>query len=279
MPRYRTRNVSSDFDALLRYRFRLIAYSTDTPLLLFFDRNELLTQYPELADELEEEIKRMEEENSEKLAHVEELKNQISEDETNANPEVLGTAFTGREKVRENENDDGVGNEVENDELVMSEEVPIDEPIDDFISADEGTTPPTPTEDDAKDSSTSYNNTDDMPMEEDTEEDADADAITNVGTDIESPDTSADKEDLTLSHLAIESLRVLMKNAQDDVKRIVNLAIPVLQPLLNAGDVAWHQMKSLLLRARELYEAYKATNVSPSEGTEVAQTCDDATSA
>ena len=41
-------------------------------------RNELLTQYPELADELEEEIKRMEKENLEKQARIEALESKVS---------------------------------------------------------------------------------------------------------------------------------------------------------------------------------------------------------
>ena len=281
---YRTRNVSSNFGCthcceICNHQSRLLTeYSSHRPRF-FFGRNELLTQYPELADELEEEIKRMEEENSEKQAYVEDLENQISNDETDAIPEVPATAFVrGGEKVGGNENYDSVVNEeVENDELVMSQEVPIDEPMDDFIPAEDGETLPTATEEHVEELPTSDSNPDVTQMEEDI--DADANTTTNAGTNMESPDTTADKEDLTLPHLAIESLRVLVKNAQEDVKRIINLAIPVLQPLLNAGDVAWRQMKSLILRAREVYEAYQATNNSPSEGTEVAEVYDDSTSA
>merc|ERR1712086_890396 len=75
------------------------------------------------------------------------------------------------------------------------------------------------------------------------------DVTNNVGKKTESRELSAEKEDLTLTHIAIESLRVLVKNAQDDVKRIINLAIPVLQPIFDVGDTAWRQIKAIFIRA------------------------------
>jgi Skp family chaperone for outer membrane proteins len=46
--------------------------------ILFPKRNELLTQYPELAEELEEEIRKMEEENAATQAELEQMKHQLS---------------------------------------------------------------------------------------------------------------------------------------------------------------------------------------------------------
>uniref|UniRef100_A0A7S4ER17 Uncharacterized protein n=1 Tax=Pseudo-nitzschia australis TaxID=44445 RepID=A0A7S4ER17_9STRA len=240
------------------------------------EMNELLTQYPELADELEEEIKKMEKENAEKQAMVDELENQTSNDTTRASPEP-GMAFH-REKTQEdNKNDDGMGSEVDNDELFISEEVPVDEPVDNSMTGEEEeATLPDTAANDTEQLPTSMMEFDPAHIEdEDLVETETDDTTTNAGTEIESPDNSTMKEDLTMTTLAIESLRVLLKNTKDDVKRIIALAIPVLQPILNAGDAAWRQVQSLFLRAREAYEAYQATNQSPSEGSEVAETCDD----
>jgi len=235
------------------------------------EMNELLTQYPELADELEEEIQRMEKENMDKQAHLEELENQISNDTANGDGKDPGVAFTRGTKLDGNKDGDSIGDAisdvVENDEMVMTEEAPIDEPVDNSVS-EKDEEPETPTIGDDTEEISDDAQTDDYI------DDASKDETTDVGTDIESTKTSTNKEDLTLTTLAIESLRVLVKNAQDDVKRIINLAIPVLQPLFNVGDAAWQQMKSLFVRAREAYEAYQATSKPASESTEVAEACD-----
>lgn len=215
-----------------------------------------MVNYPELADELEEEIKRMEKENSEKQAYAESLENRIPNDSTDNNQNDPDMAFAPQAKGQGSEND-----EVGDDELFMSNEVPLDEPTVDLSSTDDEEVKPSTTTD-----------SDDTQQDEDID---DLDTTTTAGIDIESRDASAKKEDLTLTHIAIESLRVLVKNAQDDVKRIINLAIPVLQPFFDVGDAAWQQMKTLFVRAREVYEAYQATNMPSNEEAAVAETCDD----
>ncbi len=203
-----------------------------------FDRNELLTQYPELAEELEEEIKKMEDENKQKQADLERLRNEMSnESKTEQTPEP-GAAFVRSGKGRVDE---------------TSESPPVE--------------PDEEVADDNIQSSTIMDLDDNTEYEEEIE---DEDVSSSVET-IESPKT----EDLTLTHLAVESIRVLVKNAQDDVRRIINLAIPVLQPLLNVGDVAWRQMKDLFSKARKAYEAYQATSTPPDETAETLETCDD----
>jgi hypothetical protein len=77
----------------------------------------------------------------------------------------------------------------------------------------------------------------------------------NTSTDIESL-SDTPKEDFTLSYLAIETIRAFVKHAKDDAKRIFALVVPVMQPLLTAGDVAWRQIKALFLKAREAYASY-----------------------
>mmetsp|Transcript_1420 Transcript_1420/g.3264 ORF Transcript_1420/g.3264 Transcript_1420/m.3264 type:complete len:285 (-) Transcript_1420:42-896(-) len=196
------------------------------------EMNELLTQYPELAEELEEEIKRMEKENTEKQADVERLQNEIGNDST-SDP---GTAF-----VRP-----GKSVEEEDDQIIP------DEATGDFKAPDD-----------------SFESSSTMDLDDDTLSEEETDAVETI----ESPT----KEDLTLTHIAVESLRVLIKNAKDDVRRIINLTLPVLQPIFDAGDIAWRQMKDLFVKARKAYEAYQTTSsMTSDEATETAETCDDA---
>ena len=71
-----------------------------------------------------------------------------------------------------------------------------------------------------------------------------------------------------MTHLAIETLRAFVEHAKDDVKRLVGLMIPVVQPLFNAGDVAWRQIKALFMKARDAYYA------EPNEDEEVTEDSD-----
>jgi len=232
------------------------------------EMNELLEQYPELADELEEEIKRMENENSEKQAHVEELEIDRSnkENSTDDHAEDLGMAFVRPVKGGGSEVDDNIGDELEEDDLVINDEVDLNGETDYHPSAD------SEEEDSMEETNLPDISSDNMLLDEGIEQE---DATDSVGKNIETRESSAKKEDLTLTHIAIESLRVLVKNAQDDVQRIINLAIPVLQPIFNAGDAAWRQMKALFVRAHEVYEAYQAVNTPSSERTGESETCDD----
>ena len=240
-----------------------------------------MVQYPELADELEEEIKRMEEENLEKQAKVDELKSEIGGSNNNVEDTVdsssstsgndkndggqeqddtPGMAFTrGKEATN---NDDNNEDKNENDD--------INESIDDDIASEKESTTASATtiidevEENDKLSATITNNAitgdDIIGMYND---DAGKDMESSSDDTLLLSDTAdggKNAEDFTLSHLAIESLRVLVKNASEDVKRVIGLAIPVFQPLLNAGDVAWKQVKSLYAKARKAYDAYQATN-------------------
>ena len=240
-----------------------------------------MVQYPELADELEEEIKRMEEENAEKQAKVDELKSEIGGSNNNVEDTVdsssstsgndkndggqeqddtPGMAFTrGKEATN---NDDNNEDENENDD--------INESIDDDIASEKESTTASATTiiDEVEEndilSATITNNAitgdDIIGMYND---DAGKDMESSSDDTLLLSDTAdggKNAEDFTLSHLAFESLRVLVKNASEDVKRVIGLAIPVFQPLLNAGDVAWKQVKSLYAKARKAYDAYQATN-------------------
>jgi hypothetical protein len=203
------------------------------------NRNELLSEYPELAEELEEEIKKMEAENQAKQAEIDGIQQQQQQQQysqTNDGANVGGgPSFVSKSSstTEEERNIDSEGTvKVENDDLIVGEE--------ELIHAPEN-------ERDGEDSI----------------DDLDTTANTTTTTDIESP-SDAPKEDYTLSHLAIETLRAFVKHAKDDAKRIFELVVPVMQPLLTAGDVAWRQIKALFVRARE---AYSASQDASSENT------------
>jgi len=210
----------------------------------------------------------MENENSEKQAHVEELEIDRSskENSTDDHAEDLGMAFVRPVKGGGSEVDDNIGDELEEDDLVINDEVDLNGETDYHPSAD------SEEEDSMEETNLPDISSDNMLLDEGIEQE---DATDSVGKNIETRESSAKKEDLTLTHIAIESLRVLVKNAQDDVQRIINLAIPVLQPIFNAGDAAWRQMKALFVRAHEVYEAYQAVNTPSSERSGESETCDD----
>ncbi len=54
------------------------------------------------------------------------------------------------------------------------------------------------------------------------------------------------KEDFTMSAMTFEIIRAMVKQVENDVKRIVELIAPVVQPILRAGDVAWRHLKLVL---------------------------------
>ena len=224
-------------------------------------RNELLTQYPELADELEEEIKRMEKENLEKQAYVEALESKVSNhDSADQNAKDPDMAFARPLKDGGIKNDDFVGKEIEGNMSVTSHEVLQYEETNNSLPVDD---------EEVKESST-------IETPERRSLDVDHQDITNdVGKNIESREQPTAKQDLTLTHIAIESFRILVQNAQDDVKRIINLAVPVLQPIFDLGDAAWRQVKALFIRAREVYEAYQAVNTPSDEATNNSETHND----
>jgi len=257
------------------------------------EMNELLTQYPELADELDEEMKRLEEENAEKQAVVEKLENQIgsnnakktvdsgdssSNNSSNSNGDkaVDGTsnmAFTRGKNMNSKDS-----NEEPTDDIVMPGEVPINESVDDDYPS--AIIDDADVQDDSTSSTTSYNNPDtrDNRIEEDPnnntymathdddddDEDDDDDTI-ETGMESLSDETlsatTADKEDFAISHLAADILHAFY-NAKDSVKQNFAVVKVILQPVLDIGDVAWRQIKSLFEKVRKRYK--EATNQSSS---------------
>lgn len=230
-------------------------------------RNELLTQYPELAEELEEEIKKMEAENAAKQAELDEMQQRLSH--TNRQPPSEGPAAINERDgspsafVPKSNADESPLSESETastlppqyvDDLTLSEEedvATINEYGDDLEEGEKG---------DAADGL----NTEPLSTE----------STSTVATDVADPSagasSSSHREDFTVSNLAIESLRAFIMHAKDDVKRILELVVPVMRPLLTAGDVAWRQIKALFVRARDAYyeSAPSADDASSSDDEE-----------
>ena len=213
-------------------------------------RNDLLEQYPELADELEEEIKRMELENAEKQAELDDLQTQgLNEGGSGASEPEGGAAFVPRggdnggaqQTVTMPSTGSAEGISSENSAILDQQDMGGETAdIDDgLLSSEDGVATS------ASDETTS--------------------------TQVESPDnnSTSSKEDFELSHLAIESLRAFVKHAKDDVKRILDLVVPVMQPLLTVGDTAWRQIKALFVKARDVYcEASQNCESADQESTE-----------
>jgi hypothetical protein len=216
-------------------------------------RNELLTQYPELAEELEEEIKRMEAENKAKQAELNEIQQKVSGvlENTKGAPSE-GAAFVTKTQSTSTGESNGSSNVKPGSSTTTTDAAtnPDGDDDDDLIISEE-----TPITDDTREDSLVN---DDNP--EDLLEDS-MDATSTKTTDLDSPvDASTQKEDFALVHLAVETLRAFVKHAKDDVNRIIELVAPVLKPILTAGDVAWRQLKALFLKAREAYETYEASS-------------------
>ncbi len=189
----------------------------------------------------------MEEENSVKQAELEELQQQVS---PRGSTGGRGSAFIPKQHgiAGTDETKDVLSNVSDSvdDDLTISEEIPIEtganaeidgEPLDNFVATGE-----------------------------------DTDEISS--SEIESPSDSSSKEDFTLSHLAIESLRAFITHAKDDVKRIIALVVPVMQPILTASDLAWRQIKALFFMARDAYYESSSEKQPPTEQTESEERAD-----
>ena len=195
----------------------------------------MLNEYPELAEELEEELKKMEAENAVKQAELDELQSRLEDTQQKTEDESAskgtGTAFVPPKKA-----DSG---EPKDDEPAV---IPPDGDLETTESNDEPTNP-IPDEEQEKEEDVILPPTTTAAAEQ---------QVNTSSTDVTSSESQS-KEDFTLTHLAIETLRAFVQNAKDDMKRLVGMMVPVVQPLLNAGDVAWRQIKALFVRARTAY--------------------------
>jgi len=189
------------------------------------EMNELLDQYPELAEELEEEIKKMEAENAAKKAEVDELQKKIAEVQEAArgkNVSNLDAAFVSRPRTTIDSEDRSLNLQ---EETVFVEDPKIGQTATGQAHEVDGK----PQEDP-------------KPIVEESN---------TAG--LESPEATKIKEDLTLKALAVEIIRGLVRNANNDLKRIVELVAPVVRPLLEAGDKAWRRIRAAVVYIQQNY--------------------------
>jgi hypothetical protein len=58
--------------------------------------------------------------------------------------------------------------------------------------------------------------------------------------------------------LTVEIIRGMVRHMENDVKRIVELMAPVLRPILEAGEVAWHRIRAAIVVIQKNYESSRS---------------------
>lgn len=185
-------------------------------------RNALLAEYPELAKEIEEEIKKLEAEQTTKRNEVQQLEKELAEAQAaaeNTKSSTSGSAFLPPSKV--------VAPTQGNDTKTIEE--------DDFQVIDDGDSPTKGKEDD-DDNAAVIDEIDDFSRQ-------DTVPVDEMKKSVAVKNKTGVREDFTVSAMTFEIIRTLMKQVESDVRRIVDLVGPVLQPILRAGDVAWRHLK------------------------------------
>ncbi len=200
-----------------------------------------MAEYPELAAEVEEEIKKLEAEQQSRQAEVEMLQHELEQTEKAAaesRKSSSGSAFvpspeTGNDSNAPVEDDfeiihdgDSTGDEETDSKLLEEQEIIPNEVVEKLVS--EG----------AKEESTEI-----IPKNETTSE-----------------------EDFTMQALTFEIIRAMVKQVESDVRRIIELMTPVIRPILRAGDVAWRHLRVTFESLRHSYENSRPTNETNVDG-------------
>jgi hypothetical protein len=234
-------------------------------------RNDLLEEHPELREELEGEIQKMQEEQAARIAELEGLQEQLLETESsdqsndsgsenaafvpnqtttaenvevgdgNTNPNLIGeeAGATSDEQANgqllEEEPIEGVVEE--DDNLHISEEEPM-------VAGEDGIEESTDDSDGLEAESTTS-----------TEEDSDPIATTSTENNTSGDVTTEDRsnaDDQTLAYLRQEFIQYVKK----DIERVMKLLLPVLQPMLRAGDVAVKYIRAAFVTMQKTYDAH-----------------------
>lgn len=227
-------------------------------------RNDLLEEHPELREELEDEIKAMQEEQAARRAEVEGLQEQLSESETKAS-DASGsenTAFVSRNQNKEESSDgrasaeehvatseqgatadDGEANanldiDISEEEPIVEEEIleQIVDEVDDVVvedvlqdqesATDEEKSEPTTTSDDASVGSTN-------------------EAVAKEET--------SNKDDLTLAAFVEEFVEYIRNDIQKFHKTFQQYVLPVIQPMFKAGNTAVKYIKAAVMTIQKEY--------------------------
>lgn len=193
-------------------------------------RNEILAEHPELAEELEAEIARMEEEQDQKLAEIQRLQQELEEKNESSVPEASGAAFVPKPRSPEVSQTTGTPQDNVEEETVLADEA---KPVEEEETVKEETVETSRQEA----SSSASSDGSESELEE------------------ESSKESKEKEDLTLSALSIEIIRTMFKDTERELKRFIELLLPAVRPIINAGDVAWRHIKSTLISLKKDYDS------------------------
>jgi hypothetical protein len=216
-------------------------------------RNEILAQHPELAEELDEEIARMQQEKEQKEAEIQRLQADLQEQEKEAassssssKDKEKSAAFMPKAAPSEEEKVGSPQPNAASRTVVDDEEESEETSSGDFDITEEEPVANSQTE--TKFSTPSQSDIGD----DDQEEESDSSDI------MQQQEKSSGPEDFTISALSTEIIRKLFQNAERDLKRIVDIILPVVQPMLKAGDVAWKQLKRTFLFFKHDFEKRRA---------------------
>ena len=178
-----------------------------------------------MATEIEEEIQKLEAEQSAKRAEVEKLEKELAEAQAAASTTKVssGPAFV-PPTVATTDSGKTIGEQ------------------DDLEVIDDGDASLSNTNNDDDNNIMDESAADEI-LEDRQEEyvDLSDSASTNVAVKNETA-----KEEFTMSAMTFEIIRALVKQVENDVKRIVELIAPVVHPILRAGDVAWRHLKVVI---------------------------------
>lgn len=177
-----------------------------------------MAEHPELAEELEAEIARMEEEQAQKQAEIQGLQQELEEKGKSSDSESSGAAFVPKPRSPEVSQTTGTPQDnVEEGAVPADKAKPVEE---ETVKAE---TMETPRQQSMPSASSDGS---ESQMEEPSEK-------------------SKEKEDLDLS--VVEIIRTMLKETERDIKRIFALILPVVRPAINAGDVAWRHIKTTVI--------------------------------
>jgi hypothetical protein len=195
----------------------------------------LLQEHPELAIELEEELERLaedkvrlEKERDERLAQVDSLERELAEKQkTQQRAEAeKGIAFVSKPTLP-------------TEIASASEETVLDLDSSPKESNNIGT-----------------EEADNLPVDEagQTSSDDIVEEATTATPASGVPETTTEKEDLTLKAIGLEIIRGMFKQAGQELKHFVDLILPGAKQVLLTGDAAWRQLKTIISNLRHQYQ-------------------------
>jgi hypothetical protein len=230
-----------------------------------------LEEHPELREELEEEIQKMQEEQAARIGELEGLQQQLLETENSDQSIDSGTenaAFVPKQKATAENVEEGDGN---TDPNLIGEEagatrdeqangqVLEEEPIEGVAEEDDNLhlSEEEPIADGEDGIEESTDDSDGLEAESTTSTEEDSDPIaTSSSENSASGDVTTEKpsnaDELTLAYLKQEFILYVKK----DIERVAKFMLPVLQPMLRAGDVAMKYIRAVVVTMKNSYDAH-----------------------